>query len=94
MSNRHPVDRLADIREQMAELKTEESEIRNALINGADRNGDEHLAIVTSTTRARLDTKAVERHFGKSALKKFYASTEMHTVKTVRKPINKVGLFD
>jgi hypothetical protein len=72
-SNRHRVDRLGDIREEMKTLKAEADEVRETVLeNPNDLNGDDwHAFIKTVQPDTKYDIKAIVRHFGKEALAKF-----------------------
>jgi hypothetical protein len=57
--NRHPADRLADVRSEIKRLETEEAELRAYLLeHPKDRAGQEHVAIVGSQSRKRVDLSA------------------------------------
>src|SRR5262249_42789937 len=49
MANRHPADEIADIRDQIAVLKTRETKLRDALLNAeqSERIGEEWIAEIT-----------------------------------------------
>lgn len=59
--NQHPVDRLADIRQQIADLNNEADAIRNGILAGSiGRKGEQHMAEVRQqsqryTTVARAE---------------------------------------
>jgi len=57
--NRHPADRLADVRAELKRLEEEEAKLRGYLLEHAeDRAGQEHVAIVGSQSRRRVDLSA------------------------------------
>lgn len=65
MPNRHPVDQLADVREQIKSLKTREDALRDevsAMMGNADSlGGDEFIAHQSvSTRKGAIDQKALE----------------------------------
>jgi hypothetical protein len=70
-TNRHPVDRLADVRHQIRELQEEEAELRAKIISDDDLVGDNWCATLTVTEREKLDTKAVLKKFGTDRLREF-----------------------
>lgn len=70
MTNRHPVDRLHDVREQIKALKEEEAALRATIIAARDFQGAEHLASLSVQTVTRMDRAALERAFGKDAVAK------------------------
>lgn len=69
LSNRHPVDRIAELRREIRALQAEEQELRQALLeDGADLSGDTHYASVVSVEASRLDRKMLEAKFGRDAV--------------------------
>jgi hypothetical protein len=59
-SNRHPVDRLADVRSEIKRLEEEEVKLRAYLLeHPTDRTGEEHIAVVGSQSRKRVVTTEV-----------------------------------
>ena len=62
--NRHPVDRLFDIREQLKALEAEEKALRADILESGNVNGDEHVAMVKESVRKLLDRPELERRFG------------------------------
>ena len=84
LANRHPVDRLADLRATMKALKTEEDEIRKSLLaDGADLSGSENYARITLTEQSKLDRKALEERFGKKAVAECSKPVQIVAVRTV-----------
>ena len=72
MQNRHPADRLADVRSELKRLEAEEAELRAYLLeHPEDRAGQEHVAIVGSQSRKRVDLKALSDEIGASILARF-----------------------
>jgi len=60
MQNRHPVDRLADVRAEIKKLEAEETKLRAYLLeHPQDRVGAEHIAVIGSQSRKRVDLKAL-----------------------------------
>jgi hypothetical protein len=56
MTNRHPVDELADIRAVRRRIDTREAELRDILLaDGADLNGDDYRARISKTTPRYLN---------------------------------------
>jgi hypothetical protein len=67
-TNRKPPDRLAELREQMRILKTEEKQLREGFISGAlDPVGDDHVVIIDRKVTPKELNKLVDdtRHSNK-----------------------------
>ena len=72
MQNRHPADRLADVRSEIKQLEAEERDLRAYLLeHPEDRAGQEHVAIVGSQSRKRVDLKGLTDEVGASILQRF-----------------------
>ena len=72
MQNRHPADRLADVRSEIKRLEAEEEKLRAYLLeHSQDRTGEEHVAIVGSQSRKRVDLKGLADEVGASILERF-----------------------
>jgi len=55
MQNRHPADRLADVRSEIKRLEAEETKLRAYLLeHPQDRIGEEHIVVVGSQSRKRV----------------------------------------
>jgi hypothetical protein len=90
-TNRHKVDRLADIRMQRKFLDEEEMLLRHELEQpGADLQGDEFEARLYFKSSSRLDRKLVEAKFGRKNLDGCFKSSEFTTIE-IRPRINKPG---
>jgi hypothetical protein len=84
-TNRHPVDELADVREQIKKLEARERELRNIVLSReCSFVGDEYEAAVVMQRRSRLDTREIKRQLGLEALQRFMMSTEVAIVKLAR----------
>lgn len=71
-TNRHPVDQLAEVREQIRTLQDREKEIRDRILaNPDDLAGDEFAARITTSDTATLDRKAIEKAMGEAWLAGF-----------------------
>ena len=58
MQNRHPADRLADVRFEIKRLEVEEAKLRAYLLEHPhDRVGEEHIAVIGSQSRKRVNLK-------------------------------------
>jgi len=76
MQNRHPADRLADVRSEIKRLEAEEATLRAYLLeHPQDRNGEEHTAVVGSQSRKRVDLKALADEVGHSIVAHFTTFT-------------------
>jgi len=71
-SNRHPADRLADVRSELRRLEAEEEQLRAYLLeHPQDRIGAEHVATIGEQQRKRVDLKALADEVGASILARF-----------------------
>ena len=71
-SNRHPADRLADVRSEIKRLEAEEEKLRAYLLeHSCDRVGEEHIAVIGSQSCKRVDLKALADEVGGSILQRF-----------------------
>jgi len=72
MQNRHPADKLAEVRSQIKCLEREEELLRNYLLeHPSDRTGEEHVAIVSSQNRRRIDLRGLADEIGASVMARF-----------------------
>jgi hypothetical protein len=72
MQNRHPADRLADVRFEIKRLEVEEAKLRDYLLEHPhDRVGEEHIAVIGSQSRKRVDLKGPADEIGASLLQRF-----------------------
>jgi hypothetical protein len=72
MQNRHPVDRLADVRSEIKRLEAEETKLRAYLLeHPEDRTGLEYVAVIGSQDRKRVDLKGLADEVGASILARF-----------------------
>src|SRR5258708_5932289 len=70
--NRHPVDRLADVRSQIKLLRQSEEELRaEVLANPEDRTGDENEAMICETMVERVDIEKLKSELGMAFLRPF-----------------------
>src|SRR6516165_2864970 len=73
-SNRHPADRLADVRQEIKRLGQEEQELRAYLLEHPhDRAGAEHIATIGEQRRSRIDLKALADEVGHSIVPRLTA---------------------
>jgi hypothetical protein len=78
---RHPADELADIREQLRELRAREGEVRQRLLDSKDYRGTRYRVTVRVQSREHLDVYAVKKHFGAAALKPFFKTVSAQTLR-------------
>jgi hypothetical protein len=79
--NRHPVDRLADIRSEISRLQDEEEGLRAYVLEHPDdREGAEYVASIRSQSRQRVDLKQLGDEIGASLLEKFTTWRSFMTV--------------
>ena len=65
--NRHPVDRLGDLRDKMRALKREADAISTLILAGTiDATGDQYQAVITERPRARMNVKAAMAAIGEA----------------------------
>jgi nitrogenase molybdenum-iron protein alpha/beta subunit len=82
VQNRHPADRLADVRSEIRQLEAEEEQLRAHLLeHPQDRTGQEYTAIVGSQSRRRMDLKALADEIGASVLARFTSFRSMVVVR-------------
>lgn len=84
-ANRHPSDEIADIRDQIAALKTRETQLRDALLTAelSDRIGEEWIAEIKESKSSRLDNDALRKHFGLEALQPFMRESVIKSIKLI-----------
>jgi hypothetical protein len=86
--NRHPVDRLADIREQMKLLESEEKILKEKIIQSGDTIGDDNVAQLKEASRKTLDRTALEAHYGIETIAKFLKTSNFVTVSLFKKHVD------
>ena len=84
-SNRHPVDRLSDVREQIKLLEAEEKSLRQTIIDTGDTVGLEFVAMIKSNEQKRLDRPTLEARFGKAAVDECTKPVSFQTLNLFRK---------
>lgn len=87
LTNIHPADELAAVREEIEILNKQADILRARLLeDGASLEGDQYFAQITPSVRETLDRKAITEAFGEAAVAPFLKSTSFKTVKLVEKP--------
>lgn len=94
VTNRHPVDRLADIREKIKNLQQEADTLRVDIMRSGDYVGDVFLAVPRTTNRRLLDRPTLEIRFGKKEVDECCKTSEATTLNLFRKAEVKPGLLD
>lgn len=85
-TNRKVPDQLAEVREQIKQLKSREEELRNLLISGegADLVGDDWVAVVGRVVTERIDTAQLRKEFGLEKLRPFLVPSESVVIRLER----------
>ena len=82
VQNRHPADRLAEVRSEIKQLQAEEEQLRAYLLeHPQDRTGQEYAATIGSQSRKRVDLKALADEIGASVLARFTSLRSMMVVR-------------
>jgi len=84
LTNIHPADELAAVREEMKILEKQHDRLRDLLLaEGASLKGDQHTAVLVPQVRETLDRKAITEAFGEAAVAPFLKTTSYKIVKLV-----------
>jgi hypothetical protein len=82
LTNIHPADELAALREEIKQLTAHADELRELLLaEGADLKGDQYTASIVPGVRETLDRKALTELLGEEAIAPFIRTTHFKTVK-------------
>lgn len=93
--NRHPVDRLFDLREQIKNLQEEADGLRADIMRTQDYVGAEYMAVPKTTEQRRLDRPALELEFGKARIDALCKVIEVTTLNLFKKAdVRRPGLLD
>jgi hypothetical protein len=80
--NRHPADRLHEVREEIKALETERDTLRSYLMeHPQDLAGDEYQASVALYQRRFVDWAGLERAIGRDVLQQFTRLTPITVVR-------------
>jgi hypothetical protein len=93
-TNRHPVDRLFALREQIKQLQEEADTLRNDIMRTGDYVGDDYLAVPKSTDRRILDREKLELTFGKKEVDACCKVSTATTLNLFKKVEVKPGILD
>ena len=89
MANRHPVDRLADVRTEIKKLEAAEAELRKKIIDGKHGLvGDQYLAEVRETVRETVDNALVRKHLGPDGIKPFLKTSTTQIVRLTERVLD------
>lgn len=89
--NRHPVDRLFDVREQIKALENEERALKADIMDSGDTNGDEHVAMIKHSSRNLLDRPLLEARFGRAEVAQCTKESPVTTLTLYRKAHDVLG---
>lgn len=84
-SNRHPVDRLFDLRETIKNLQAEADMLKSDIMRTGDYVGSEFMAVPKSATQQRLDRDKLNMAFGKAAVDACTKPVEVVTLNIFKK---------
>jgi hypothetical protein len=89
--NRHPVDRLADVRREIRRLEQERDVLRAYVLDHPeDRVGDDYSAIPFTQQRRRLDLVALELEVGRDVIERCSNSLTVNQVRVRRRAENAI----
>jgi len=91
--NRHLVDRLYDLREQIKALEIEEKAMRAEIMDSGDTVGDEYVAMVKNSVRKLLDRPTLELKFGRDAVAECTKESPVTTLSLFKKAETRVDVF-
>ena len=83
--NRHPVDRLAEVREQIKALQADEQFLKDQIKESGDTVGDEYIAAFKEVSRSTLDRGLLEVRYGKEAIAECCKSSAYTTLNIFKK---------
>jgi hypothetical protein len=87
LTNVHPADELAAVREEIKQLQGVEADLRAKLLAMTDdqRDGDQYRAFVVSSNRETVDKTAMIAALGREVVEPFIKTSAVQTLKTARK---------
>ena len=87
LTNVHPADELAAVREEIKQLQGVESDLRAKLLAMTDkeREGDQYRAFVVSSNRETVDKTSMIAALGREVVEPFIKTSAVQTLKTARK---------
>lgn len=84
-SNRHPVDRLYELRETIKSLQADADFLRAEIMKSGDFVGADYMAVPKTASQRRLDRQALELAFGKNEVAACCKDVEVVTLNLFRK---------
>ena len=90
LTNVHPADELAAIREEIKILESREAQLRALLLNApeAERDGNQYKAVIIASTRESVDKNALIAAIGRPAIEPYLRKVEVKTLKVIEKANN------
>jgi len=87
LTNVHPADELAAVREEIKQLQGVESDLRAKLLamTDAEREGDQYRAFVIQSNRETIDKVALIAALGREVVETYIKTSAVTTLKTARK---------
>jgi len=87
LTNVHPADELAAIREEIKQLQGVEADLREKLLRmtDAEREGDQYRAFTILSNRVSVDRVAIIAALGIEVVEPFIKTSAVTTLKTARK---------
>jgi hypothetical protein len=87
LTNIHPADELAAIREEIKILEEREKTLRDGLMNGtdADRNGNQYRAFIQTSVRESIDKAAIVAALGADVVAPFLKKSDVKSLKLAKK---------
>ena len=87
LTNVHPADELAAVREEIKQLQGVEADLRAKLLamTDAEREGDQYRAFTVVSKRSSVDKDAIIAALGIEIVGQFMRTTDVTTLKTARK---------
>jgi hypothetical protein len=87
LTNVHPADELAAVREEIKQLQNVESDLRARLLLMSDkeREGDQYRAFTVSSNRETVDKTSMIAALGRDVVEPFIKTSAVVTLKTARK---------
>lgn len=87
LSNIHPADELASIREEISQLEARERELRAQLMaEGASLQGSQYLAVIRESVRETVDKNALIDAIGRERAAPFLKKSAYKTITLTETP--------